>query len=229
MAAARNGGGAIMDEATDRLQRYGGFALIAAGIGTVGAMAHHPSGAHGGALGPIVHGVMILLLALQAFGFAGMAVWRGVSRPLIVAGAVAYAISLFGHVAAATINGFVVPALASRGHGTVGHDIFLFAWQANQAFAKLGVLATSAAYLLWSVDYLTDADRRLKAIGLVGLVTGITPAALLLGGAIRMNVAGAFLSYAVFAAWAVVVGLVMVRAARGSRQRGASEGYQAIP
>lgn len=199
---------------TGSIIRAGGMALVAASIGAVAAMAHHPSTAHSGMLGPIVHAAMIVFLALQAFGFAGTAFWRGPARPLIAAGAVAYAISLFGHVAAGTINGFVVPALAGRGEGAVAHDLFILAWEANQAFARLGVLATSAAYILWSIDLLTDGGRRLKIIGFTGLVAGAVPAALLLGGAIRLDVAGAFLAYAMQAAWAALVGVTMVRASR---------------
>ena len=56
-----------MDGQADALQRYGGYALIAAGIGTVAAMSHHPTGVHGGALGPLVHGAMILFLGLLAW------------------------------------------------------------------------------------------------------------------------------------------------------------------
>lgn len=201
---------------TDSLTRFGGVALVAASIGTVLAMAHHPTGAHGGGLGAIVHGAMILFLALMLFGFAGMTLWRGATKPLMVAGAIAYAISLIGHLTAGMINGFVVPAIAARGVGPVSHDSFVLAWETNQAFARLGVLATSAAYVLWSIDLLTDGDRRLKTISLIGLVAGLAPAALLVGGAIRMNVAGAFLSYAIQAAWAALVGFAMIRTARSS-------------
>ena len=199
---------------TGPIVRYAGVALVAASIGTVAVMSHHPTGAHSGALGPAVHGAMILFLGFMAFGFVGMMLWRGASRPLMVAGVLAYAISLLGHLVAGTINGFVVPAIAARGVGAVSHDIFVLAWETNQAFAKLGVLATSAAYVLWSIGFLMDGDRRLKISGLLGLIAGIAPAAMLLGGSIQMNVAGAFLSYAIQAAWAALVGVAMIRAAK---------------
>ena len=192
-------------------QRFGGAALIAAAAGTVLAMAHHPVGAHSGALGPAVHAAMIAFVALTAFGFASFAAARGAARPAILAGLVLYASALFGHVGAATINGFVVPALAGRGPGAVDHDIFLLAWEANQALAKLGVIASSFAFLFWSLDFLGRSGAEARVIGMVGLVAGIAPPALLLAGVIEMDVRGAFLVYAVQAAWGVCVGLHLVR------------------
>ena len=102
-----------------RIVRRGWRRYVGA-VGVVGAMAHHPSGAHPGALGGIVHGAMIALSLLLAWGFAHFAIGRGASRPLIVGGLLAYAVSLFGNIGAATINGFVVPALADPAAATAG-------------------------------------------------------------------------------------------------------------
>lgn len=190
-------------------QRIGGAALIAAAAGTVLAMAHHPTGLHGGGLGQAVHGAMIVFLALAAFGFASFAAARGAARPAILAGVIAYALALFGHAGAATINGFVVPALAAR--GVVPHDLFLLAWEANQALAKLGVIATGTAHILWSLDFLTRRGSEAKAIGALGLIAGALPAALLLGGGIRMDVSGAFIAYALHAAWGLAVAVHLLR------------------
>jgi hypothetical protein len=192
--------------------RPAGIAMAAAAAGTILAMAHHPSGAHAGGLGGLVHGAMILFLAVLAWGFVTFAVRRGGARPLVLAGLVAYGLGVFAHVGAATINGFVVPALAARGHGAVvGHDIFLFAWEANQALARLGVYATGAAFILWGADLLRGPAGETRAVGALGLLAGAVPAALLATGTIGMNVAGAFTVYAAHAAWAALVGLQLIR------------------
>jgi hypothetical protein len=201
--------------------RFAGAAQIAAAAASVLAMAHHPSSAHGGPLGGIVHGAMIVLLALQVYGFVHFARRRGLARPAILAGLVAYGISLFGHVAAATINGFVVPAIAARGSGAVSHDIFLFAWEANQAFAALGVYATGSAFILWSIDLLRRDAGWSRLIALAGIVAGVVPAALLASGAIRLNVGGAFIVYAIHAAWAALVGVMLIG---GSNRGDSTEG-----
>lgn len=192
--------------------RIGGATLIAAGAGTVLAMAHHPTGVHGGgALGPAVHAGMIIFLALTTFGFATFCALRGAARPLVLAGLVAYAIALFGHVGAGTINGFVIPALAARGEALASRDTFLLAWEANQALARLGVIAASAAFLFWSGDLLRGADRTAKAIGILGLAAGAIPPVLLLGGFVAMDVPGALLVYAIQAGWGAGVGFQMLR------------------
>lgn len=191
-------------------ERIGGTALLVAAAGTVAAMAHHPSGPGAGSLAVIVHAAMIGFIALIAFGFAAFAAARGAARPTILAGAICYAIALFGHVGAATVNGFVVPALAAR-DAAIGHDILLFAWEANQALARIGVIATGLAFILWSIDFLRRRGIETRLIGAVGLLAGAVPAALLLTGLVAMNVAGASLIYALQAAWTALVGLHLVR------------------
>lgn len=186
-----------------------GAALLAAALLAVLAMAHHPANADAGAIGGIVHGAMIALAALLAFGFAHFSLRRGLDRPTILAGLIAYGTSLFAHIGAATINGFAVPALAAR--EGVGHDLFQFAWELNQALADLGAFATSAAYVLWSFDFLGRPGRETRAIGLAGLLAGTVPAVLLATGFLRMDLSGAMTVYAVQAAWAALVGLHVAR------------------
>lgn len=188
--------------------RIAGAALMSAAGAIVLVMAHHPTSAHAGAIGGLVHGAMIVLISLLAFGFARFAIRRGLVRPAVLAGLVAYGIALFGHVGAATINGFVVPALAAR--HVASHDIFLFAWQANQALAALGVYAGSVAYLLWSLDFLGRRGTEPRLIGLAGLAAGLVPAILLGFGGLVLDVAGAMVVYAIQSGWAAVVGIHLV-------------------
>lgn len=191
--------------------RIAGAALIATAASIVLAMAHHPTDVHSGSLGQIVHGAMIVLIAVTAFGFAHFAIRRGLGRPAVLAGLVAYGLCLFGHVGAATINGFIVPAVAARGHDAVGHDILHFAWAANQALAGLGVYANAAAFLLWSWDFLRRPGVETRLIGIAGLAAGAVPAILLATGLIRMDLPGALTAYTAFAAWAALVGVHLLR------------------
>jgi len=195
--------------------RTAGAVLIVAAAGTVVAMGHHPSSAHSGGLGGLVHGAMVALAAMLGFGFTQFARRRSLDRPAILAGLVAYAIGLFAHVAAATINGFVVPALAGRGAGAVGHDIFLLAWESNQALARLGVFAAGAAFILWSIDLLRRGGRATRLVGGAGLVAGAAPAILIAAGLLTMDVAGAAAVYAAHAAWSILVGVQLARGELG--------------
>lgn len=193
--------------------RVAGVAMIAASLGVVVAMGHHPSGLHGGALAGMVHGGMIALLLLLMWGFLMFAVDRGAARPLIAAGLIAYAVSLFAHIGAGTINGFVVPGLADPEAPAVSHDILRLAWQSNQALAQLGVYLTGAAYVLWSSDLLRDQSKAARFTGAIGLVAGAVPALLLASGTLRMDVSGAFLIYGMHVTWAALVGVMLWRGA----------------
>jgi len=191
--------------------RIAGAALIAGAAVSVFAMAHHPTSADSGAIGPIVHGAMIAVLGAMAFGFFTLCLRRGPARPATLAGAIAFGFSLFANIGAATTNGFVVPALAARGGGVVSPDIFRFAWESNQALAGLGVFALGLAFIFWSLDFLRRPGAEPRLIGALGLLAGAIPIALLVTGAISMNVAGAAMVYAGHAAWTALVGLHLWR------------------
>lgn len=186
--------------------RAAGIALIAAAATSMLAMAHHPTSLHAGATIGIVHGVMILVVGAMLYGFAHFARRRGLGRPAVLAGLIAYAIGAAANVGAAVINGFVAPALP--GHGSlVHHDLFAFAWAMNQALAGLAVVAVGAAYALWSLD-LWRTRRLLAALG---LLAGGVPAVLLAGGWIDMHLHWAIAVYAAQVLWAALVGWLMLR------------------
>lgn len=187
-----------------------GVALCVAALRSVLAMSHHPTSAHAGPIGPVVHGGMIVWLSLMAWGFANFALIRGVERPLVSAGLLALGISLAGHIAAGTINGFVVPALAANGP-PISHDVLRFAWHSNQAFAKLGMIAGALAFILWSIELLGDRAKATKVVGAAGLAVGALMIALPAAGALMLNVAGAWTLYALQALWALLVGVQMIR------------------
>jgi hypothetical protein len=194
--------------------RVAGFGLCGAAAATVLAMSHHPTGLHGiPGGGDVVHGTMIVLLAVTAVGLFYFAQRRGYDKLWILAGVVAYAISLGAHIGAGTLNGFVAPALAARGSGTVGHDAFLLVWEMNQSLARIGVYATGAAFTVWSFDFLGRAETMNRLTGVVGLLCGLLPAILLFGGLVSMNVHGALAIYAAHAVWIALVGVQLIRRA----------------
>lgn len=190
--------------------RVAGVCLCTAAALTVFTMAHHPSHSHGGSsLGAIVHGVMIALLTLILYGFLHFSLRRGLEKPLILMGLVVYSVSAIGHVFAATINGFIAPSLSAK--ESVGHDILILCWESNQAFARLGVFATGTAFVLWSIDFLWSRHGLMnRAIGVVGIASGLGPAWILLDGR-AMNVPTAFAIYATHAVWTVLIGVQLIR------------------
>ncbi len=192
--------------------RAAGWAMVGAAATTVLAMSHHPTSAHAGGLNQLVHGVMIAVAGVSAFGFLHWSRLRGLDRPEVSAGLVAYLIALFGHIGAATISGFVMTALV-HGGGASG-DARVFAWEANQALSQVGVFAGGAAFALWSIDLLRRGDVAERAVGGLGLLAGLLPPVLLATGVIRMDVQGALIVYSAQMGWMALVGLLMLRSAR---------------
>ena len=183
--------------------RAAGIALIGAAGLSMLAMAHHPTSLRAGAMIGIVHGAMILFAGMMAYGFTHFARRRGLERPAVLAGLVAYAIAIGADIGAATINGFAAPALAAHG---ASHDAFDTLWFLNQALATLGVVAAGTAYALWSLNLW----RQWKAVALLGLLAGPLPALLLLAGWIDMHLHWAILVYAAQAVWAALIGWLLL-------------------
>ncbi|MFP3944055.1 MAG: hypothetical protein ACLFWF_09185 [Alphaproteobacteria bacterium] len=192
--------------------RFTGAALPLAAAGSILAMAHHPVSVHGtGGIGDYVHGAMIVLLSVLFYGFARFAQRRDLRRAVILAGLVAYGLGFAATVGAGIVNGFIVPALAARGPGQVGQDIFILCREANQSLAALGVFATGAAFLLWSMDFLARAELSNRITGIAGLLAALLPAGALAAGLLELSVAGAFLIYSSHALWAALVGIQFIR------------------
>lgn len=184
--------------------------MIAAGA-VIFTMAHHPAGTHGATvLAEIVHGVMIALVAVLLAGFVRFCQIRGLHRLIILLGLVSYGLSFVANVGAATINGFVVGALAAKGDA-VSHEIFLLCWETNQALARLGVASTGAALVFWSVDFLKIGNLWNRLVGVLGFVAGIAPLMWFIGVSAEMNVTAAFGIYGAHALWTGLVGLQLYR------------------
>lgn len=187
--------------------RTAGGALALASAAVVLTMAHHPTGLHSDGLTQIVHGTMLVLIGVTAYGLFHFALRQGIARPAVLAGVVAYAIGTMGNVGAATVSGFAAPAMAV--HEGIDHGLFIVTWELNQALAKVAVAATGAAFLLWSLGLFGRSGWRAKGIALLGMAAGVAPLLLLGFGALRMNVAGAMIVYAMQAGWMFLIGLYL--------------------
>jgi hypothetical protein len=190
-----------------RNDRVAGAVLVLASLASMLVMAHHPSDAHQMVMGQLVHGAMIAIVGLTALGLVHFARRLGLDRLTVLAGLIAYGIAVFGDIGAATVNGFVVTNLVA--HGVTDHAMFAFAWEANQALARLGVVATGAAFVLWSIGLMAHAGWFGRALGGLGMVAGVVPAVLLVSGVMTMHLHSAILIYAGQALWLALAGLYL--------------------
>ena len=185
--------------------RFAGAALIGASLLSVAAMAHHPAGTGQPLLAQIVHAAMIAFVLVAFAGFIRLSARLGLERFSNLAALIVYGAGACANGLAATLNGFVALQLAGA-----SADVRHFSWELNQALAYGAVYAASIAFLLWSANLVRTTGLS-RIVGVVGLAAGVSLPALLLTGALGMNVAGAFVVYAVQAAFGVFAGALLMR------------------
>ncbi len=206
--------------------RIAGIVLLAATLLSILMMAHHPSAtthdpdslaadiAGSATLSRVVHGVLIALIGAELYAFVVFSGRLAQGRSAARAGFVAYAIGAGAMIGAALISGFVVSSLGVYYAGASDPAPFVdfarLSMTGNQALAKLGVVAMSAAIVLWAVALLHDS-KRVRWLAIVGFVTGLAPAIALFAGAVRLDVHGMLLVVLAQAIWNLAVGTALVR------------------
>ena len=205
--------------------RIPGTAIIASALLGTFAMAHHPSA--GGAdfmafarnvermafLNQAVHGVLLALVAVITWGLVVFALRRGVGRSLVTLGLVAWAIGVTAMTAAGIFNGFVVVdvarrALAAPQNSEMLNAAFQTIYSAVRVAAVLGAVGMSAAMFFWSADLARSNGAR--PLGGLGLAAGAVLVTALLTGVARLDVTGMMLVSAVWCAWLIGVGTLMI-------------------
>ena len=211
--------------------RAAGALLIGGSILEIGAMAHHPSvHAHDvaavlaqlqalAAVSAWVHGVLIALMLTVFFALTEFACQRGITRPAIRAGLIAYAAGVVAMMGAALVDGFVTPRVAMLGAGLRAADLSITAQLLNlcvlfnQALARLGAIALSAAIIAWSLDLVPRAGLE-RALGVAGMAIGLGGVAALLAGVLQLDVHGMTLVLVLQGAWMIGLGVLLLKAPR---------------
>lgn len=218
----------IVSRSSARASTAPGIILLVASLLEVLAMAHHPSVdtsdisqavaqiARFSAVSGVVHGGLITLMLLIAYGFVDFTVRRGLQRPLIRAGAIGYGCGVLAMVGAALVSGFITTGLASLApHGTavdlqINRQLLLLCRVLNQSCANFAVVAMSAGIVAWSLDLCGNAGAR-RAVGVFGCLVGLVPALALMFGEIHLDVRGMTEVVVAQAAWNIAVAVLMIR------------------
>ncbi len=205
-----------------------GMILLSASLLEVFGMLHHPTVhaaeisdaveqiARGAALSGVVHGALITLMLLIAYGFIDFCVRRGLRRPLIRAGALGYAVGVLVMTGAAITSGFIITGLCALvPHVTpvdlqINRQLLMLCRVLNQACANFAVVAMSVGIVCWSLDLCREPGAR-RAVGIFGCLVGVVPALALIFGALHLDVAGMTLVVAVQATWNIAVAILMTR------------------
>jgi hypothetical protein len=206
-----------------------GGIILTATLLEILAMAHHPSAGTAAiadaprqiamlsGLAALVHGVLIGLMLLVAYGLSEFALRRGLRRPLIRAGAIAYGVGVIAMLGATLVSGFVIPDLAaSTPHVSpldleINAELFVLCRVLNQTCANFGVVAMSAGIVFWSIDLLRDSGSR-RLAGVLGCLVGVVPAFALLCGLLQLDVHGMTQVTALQGSWNVAIAVLLMRA-----------------
>ncbi len=221
------------DTASTRLRspsRPAAVALAASTVLSIAIVAVHPT-IQGGPPGQIlhdlaaaqaldqhVHGALIMLMMSYLFGFAGLAGRLDLRRPAVLAGLIAYAIGTVAMIGAALIDGFIAPAFAARflkaspDEAAVALDVLLFGEIAIQYLSKLGFIGLSAGMLGCSLPLLRGRGLA-RATGLIGLVSGVLPAGLLIVARIDLEPTSLIMILAAEAVWNLAAAALLLHGA----------------
>lgn len=208
----------------------GWILLVVTALGVV-AMAHHPSVSTPdiavavkritdlSQLSGVVHGGLMALMLVTFYCLSVFAEWRGASRPLILAGLIAYGAGVIVMLGAALVSGFVVPDVASMSpHDSpvdlqIVRQLLILCSILNQACADFGVVAMSVGIGLWSLDLMRERGM-LRMIGMFGCVVGLVPVVALFAGALHLDVHGMRNVVLLDAAWNLAIAAWMIRIGR---------------
>ena len=211
----------------------GGTALIVGALASMVVMLLHPTGSdilHAQNferqvnLGVAVHGLALAATPVLFFGLLGVSRRLGPSD-LTIAALVAYGFGGVAILSAAVASGFVATGLFERIVATEGasrdwyHALGEYTGMVNQGFAKVYVVASSVAILLWSAAVLRGR-RMARAAGFTGVVVGAGVLVAFLSGHLSLDVHGFGVVTFAQSAWLIWLGVLLCREARPASPHG---------
>lgn len=188
----------------DRTNRSAAFALIAGTIAGLITMALHPTGhdvvanASGGganALNMAVHSLALFGQPLLLAGMLAVTLQLRASRDLAVLAYICFAFAVAAVMIAAVASGFLAPEMV-RGIGdaddvrrTAMLDDLRSTGALNQAFAKVYVVFSGIALMLWSAAILRERTMA-RGLAVLGALTGVIQVIGVLTGWLRLDIHG---------------------------------------
>ncbi len=203
-----------------------GVALMVAALLEIPVMMHHPSVRAPDVAQSIVllrqvasvsawvHGLLIALMLICFFGLTEFALWRGIRRPLIRVGLIAYGFGVVAMIMAASVSGFITAVVAARVPATTATDLsiagglFIFCGVLNRAMANLATVLMSAAIIAWSLTFFRRAWFE-RVLGVVGIAVGVWTFMAQVTGALQLDVHGMLLVVVLQSVWVAGVGLLL--------------------
>lgn len=199
--------------------RLAGGLIIAATLGSLVLMLHHPTSLDGPDDGLLmgdwtnsgVHGGMIACLLMLRFGFSDWARRLGRDHAAVRAGAMAFDAGMTAFIAAALVNGFAAHGLLAAQADPADVRLQIAAFGAlNRALANFGMVLTAVAMALWAVRMLR-LDALTRIAGAVGIAVALAAAAWMAVGQGAFGLYPATAAAVLFGAWSILVASRMMR------------------
>src|SRR5436190_1783084 len=205
--------------------RLGGIALIIGAVSGMITMSLHPvTGGHPitptqfEKLAALMIGVHVLAIAGIPFSFLGaFALTRRLDSPnrLALVGLVIYSLRLVAVLIAPAISGLVgteiIRHVIERGADSEQwRTLMKYNVLINQAFAKIFVVASCSAVVLWSVTMVKSRALPV-ALGIYRLLIGSVTIIFLICGALSLDAHGFGLVVFSQAIWFIVAGILLLR------------------
>lgn len=199
--------------------RLAGGLIIAATLGSLVLMLHHPTSLDGPDDGLLmgdwtntgVHGGMIACLLMLRFGFSEWARRLGRDHASVRAGAMAFDAGMTAFMAAALVNGFAVSGLLAAQTDPDAVRLQVAAFGAlNRALANFGMVLTVVAMVLWAVRMLR-LDAQTRIAGAVGVAIALAAAGWLIVGQGGFGLYPATVATVLFGGWSILVASRMMR------------------
>ncbi|MFB9243514.1 hypothetical protein IV454_23800 [Massilia antarctica] len=169
----------------------------------------------------VVHGALIVMLALLAGGFAVFGALLGRRRPSVIMGLSAYGLGCCIVVGAMLIDGFAVPQLARQFVAAPPDQIAMVYVVLRvlgtliQVLTKAGLLSMCVALLAWSYALASAPSwpwSRLCAA--LGVAAGLLPGLFLLVADIRLAPGSLMAIFGAHAVWNLGVAALLLRSGR---------------
>ena len=197
--------------------RLAGGLIIAAVLGALLMMLHHPTSFNGPDDGLLlndwsntaVHGAMIVCLFLFRFGFSTWARRLGEDYASVRAGTMAFEGGMNAFIGAALISGFAAGALAAQADPEAVRQSFRAFGALNRALANLGMVLTVVAMALWAIR-MVQLGTMTRIAGALGLVVAIVGVGWMVVGQGSFGLYPATVATALFGAWSLLVASQMM-------------------
>jgi hypothetical protein len=171
----------------------------------------------------LIHAIALASVPVLFLGLLGLSCRLGLSA-LTTAALVAYGVGGVAVISAAVADGFVAPPMFARFIAAQGEArgvyeaLLVFTRLVNQGFAKVDVVASAAAILLWSAALWTSGASR--AAGVAGAVVAVGVLLAFFTGAVRLDAHGFGFVTFVQSGWLLWLGLLLCRGGPGRRGQG---------